>query len=321
MVTTGLKQRLTSKVAGVLAASDRRLVLTGAGGWLGLATLELLQAALGDSFAERVFCYGSSQRSLLLRDGTTIPQHELSGIASLDHRPTMLLHLAFLTKDRAEQMDEATYRSANRAVSDLVLGALDDIGVTALFVASSGAARYAADDSVAAAMRLYGELKKTDEDVFAAWARARGKTAVITRIFNIAGPYINKHDKYALAAFILDALGRRPIVVRAPHRVMRSSVGIRELMSLVFAIMLAEGGDITSFDTAGTALELEDVASQVAAVLGGGPVERAPISSDRVDDYVGDGDAYNRLLDEYGIERVPFGQQIRDTADFLVAAQ
>src|SRR5687767_15978390 len=120
-------QRLAAHVEALLRSSDARIVITGAGGWLGLATLELLAAALGRDFDARVHCFGSAQRSLALLDGTAIEQRPLDGIGSLDLRPTIVLHFAFLTKERAEAMDEEAYCRANRQVDQAVLDALDII--------------------------------------------------------------------------------------------------------------------------------------------------------------------------------------------------
>jgi len=309
------------RVAPALLASDRRIVVIGAGGWLGLATIELLHGALGDSFTDRVRCYGSTARTLSLRRGLTIAQAPLADIRTLDNRPTIVLHFAFLTKDRVQGMDEDAYRAANRALSATVLDALDAIGATSVFVASSGAAREADNPAANPALRLYGALKREDEEAFAGWAQASGRTAIIARIFNVVGPYINKHQDYALAAFILDALAGRPIGVRAPHRVVRGFVAIRELMSLVFALLLEESGRVVRFDTGGEAQELAEVARLVANVLGPVPVERAAIVGNRIDHYVGNGAAYERLLAAHAIEPIPFAEEIRDTADFLVAAQ
>ena len=310
------RQRLTPAAADALAASGRRIVVTGAGGWLGLATLELLRFALGESFADRVHALGASARTLTLRDGTTIDQRPLAEIGSLPPAPTLVLHLAFLTKDRVADMAAGDYAAANEALSRLVLDALGPIGATGLFVASSGAARFADDPDAAADMRLYGRLKCRDERDFAAWARATGGTAVIARIFNVTGPYINKHQAYAMAAFILDALAGRPITVRAPHRVVRGYVAIRELMSLVVLLLLAEPG-VHAFDTGGEPLELAKVGAAVADVLGG-EITRAPIVSDRVDHYSGDRRAYEALLTRHGITAVPLGDQIADTAEAMV---
>ena len=310
---------LASATVAALAASDRRIVVTGASGWLGSATIELLHDALGETLHARLHCYGSSTRTLHLRDGLIVEQRPLDEIADLAPAPTIVLHLAFLTKDRVEGMDADVYATANATLSATVLHALDRIGATSVFVASSGAARAADDPRAAHDMRLYGALKRRDEEHFAGWAQDSGRTAVIARVFNLAGPYINKHAAYALAAFINDALAGRTVTVRAAHRVVRGFVAIRELMSLVLRLLLEEGG-VTRFDTGGDAMELGEAAAIVAGTLGGVPVARAAIVAERLDDYVGDRAEYDRLRAERGIEAVSFPDQVRETADYLVAA-
>jgi UDP-glucuronate decarboxylase len=313
------RPQLSPQVAQALKDSSRRIVITGSSGWLGMATLELLHEALGSAVTDRVRCYGSAEKALALRAGLKIEQRPLRELRQLEREPTFLMHLAFLTKDRAESMDEAAYRQANRALSGIVLDALDHIGVDGLFIASSGAARSAEDDAAAPAMRLYGSLKKEDENSFSQWAELQRKTAVIARIFNLSGPYINKHTAYALAAFINNALASEPIVVRAPMPVVRSYVAIRELMSLVLAVLLDDPKEAVRFDTAGAALDLKDVAQIVSAAVRDVPVERAALQSDRADIYVGEAEPYRSLLDRYGIEAVNIDQQVRETADYLRA--
>jgi UDP-glucuronate decarboxylase len=312
--------QFSSTVIQSLQAADQRIIITGAGGWLGMATLELLHNALGEDFAHRVYAFGSSARDIHLRGGVTVRQHPLGELSRLKPERSLLLHFAFLTKDRVAGLDEEAYRAANRALSETVHDALDKIGVDAVFVASSGAAYSARDPSANAALRLYGELKREDEDRFAAWAECRGRTAVIGRIFNVAGPYINKHQHYALAAFILDAIAERPVRVNAPHQVVRGFVAIRELMSLVFATLLDAQRQVLRFDTGGVAMELAEVAEIVANTLGVAGAVRAAITSERIDHYAGNPDVYEALLAQYAITKIPFNLQIRETADFLIAA-
>ncbi len=305
---------LEPQVADALRTSDVRIVVAGAGGWLGLATLDLLSHALGDQFSARVHAFGSNSRTLTLRDGTPVEQRPLADLALLTPAPTILLHFAFLTKDRAEAMDEAAYRAANRAIDDLVLSALDTIGTQAIFIASSGAASSTNPDP---AMQLYGSLKREQETRFADWADRTNRRAVIARLFNLSGPYINKQTNYALAAFILDALAGGPIRIRAPHRVVRSYVAIRELMSLVFALLLDGGKSTTRFDSGGDPREMQDIAWAIAGQLGNVAIDRPRHDLKIVDEYIGDSTQYAALLARHRITPVSFAGQIAETVDYI----
>lgn len=305
---------LEPHVAEATRASGARIVVTGAGGWIGLATMDLLKSALGAGLTDRVHCFGSNGRTLTLRDGTAIEQRPLKEIGTLPPAPTLVLHLAFLTKDRAEAMNEPAYRTANRSIDDQVLGALDAIGTKAVFVASSGAA---ASDNTAPAMQLYGALKREQEERFADWAERVHKRAVIGRLFNLSGPYINKQCSYALAAFILDALAGGPIRIRAPHQVIRTYVAIRELMSLVFALLLEEGGGVACFDSGGEPIEMQAIAEAVGTRLGPVAIDRPPLDPAHLDDYCGDGAAYAALLASHCIAPVTFPQQVAETIEYM----
>jgi nucleoside-diphosphate-sugar epimerase len=226
-----------------------------------------------------------------------------------------LFHLAFLTKDKVAVIDRDEYRETNRALSSTVLEALSAIGADRLFVASSGAAAFADVSSASEDLRIYGGLKREDEDRFVAWAEAdTGRRAVVTRIYNLTGPFINKYDTYALASFIIDALSGRPISVRAPMRVIRSYVAISELVSLVLYQLLGSGDvSVYRYDSGGEVLELREVAAEVARVLGG-TVVRAPITESVDNNYIGDAEIYASLLEAAGIAAVPLAQQILNTA-------
>jgi nucleoside-diphosphate-sugar epimerase len=308
---------LTPHVADTLRQSPYRVVVTGSGGWLGRATLDLLQDALGAEFDKRVHCFGSRRRSLEVSGGISIEQRPLDELSSLSREPSLVLHMAFLTKDRAETMDEPTYRAANTEIRQTVLESLERIGAEAIFVASSGAAEFAEDPSASAPMRLYGALKREDEEAFAAWAGAHAKGAVTPRIFNLSGPHINKLRSYALSSFILDALNGGPILIRAPHDVVRGYVAIRELMSLAFALLLNRKNETIRFDSGGEPMEVGEVAALIAKVLGGCGVKRPARIGGKADVYLGDSASYRLLLEKHKIDAVPFMEQIGETIDFL----
>lgn len=310
---------LEPAIARQLANSDHRIIITGASGWIGLATIDLLASALGDRFSSRVLCFGSNARVLTAGHGRLVAQRPLAELVNLPAAPSLLLHLAFLTKDKVAGLSEADYIAANADIAGIVEKALTAIDVRAIWVASSGAATRADDPAAGAAMQLYGRLKRDDENRFATWAETAGRRAVITRVFNVSGPHINKPEHYALASFILDALAGRPVVVKAPHRVERGMVAIRELMSVVFAELLAARDGVARFDSGGAGAELGAIAAAVASELNAPGASRAAITSPRIDRYLGDEAAWDALCRRHHIARVDLARQIRETADFLAA--
>lgn len=313
------QSRFAEGVRRAIRDDARRIVIVGARGWIGRTAVALLLEALGlDAFAARVSCFGSSEGMVRVGD-FDVPQRALSDLATLDSRPTLLFHLAFLTMDKFGTMDADDYVKGNRALSRTVLACLEPIGVDRLFVASSGAAAFANDASAADNLRCYGRLKLDDEALFTGWASeaADSRRAAIARIYSVSGPHINKHQTYALASLILAALANRPIEVHAPMRVIRSYVAIRDLLSLIIAALLAPDGEpVLRFDTGGEPLELGDVAASVARVLGG-TVLRRPISEPRENRYVGDASSWAALLARFGLTELPLDRQIAETAAWL----
>ncbi len=310
---------LTGLGAARLRDGPWRVAVVGAGGWLGLATLELLHRLLGDGFADRVVCFGSSARTLILRGGVAVEQESLARLSRLSAAPTLVLHLAFLTQEKAKAMSEADYVSANRAISGAMFAVLDEIGAEGLFVPSSGAVGLAGEADAEASKRLYGRLKLDEEGAATAWAMRTGHPAAIARVFNLAGPYINKQSSYALACFIADALAHRPIEIRATRPALRSYVAISELMSVAFGVLTDRSAGPVLFDTAGErAIEMADIARAVSQGIGGAhPVSRAPMTGAVADSYVGDGRLYRALRERYEVVPVDFETQVSETVAFM----
>jgi nucleoside-diphosphate-sugar epimerase len=313
--------RLDPGIADRLTASRFRILITGASGWLGRATLDALTALPGFDIAARVQAFGSSARMLALPGGHSLRQQPLQALATLPPAPSLLLHFAFLTKDKALDMDETRYRDANRHIAETVESALDRSGTMALFLASSGAAAAASQPDASPSMRLYGGMKQDDEMRFAGWAERSGRRAVIARVFNLSGPHINKPEHYALASFILDALAGQTVAVRAPHRVERGHVAIADLLSVMFAELLEPEPGITRFETGGEPLELGELAARVATLLGAPGHSRAPITSARIDRYLGNDSVWQDLLTRHGLSAQAIDTQIQATAEFLAATQ
>ena len=306
-----------------LVESGLDVVITGASGWLGLATLEMLESTLGSEFSSKVHAFASTARVLPLRTGTVLQARSLEELPSMKVGPHLLVHYAFSTREFVSQLGTVDYVSRNQEITSLVADHLAAGAAQGVVVLSSGAV-YLGDDLEA---NPYGVLKARDEEVFMNLANELANSTntrlVIPRLFNLAGPFLNKPDRYVLGSVIEDVLRGGPIRLSAARPVFRSYVHVADLVDLCFAILLGDGPVPDGpFDTAGEReVEVGELAEIVARTLGRPdiPIERPPIDPTNSDRYVGDGTMMHNLAREYGLKLKDLVQQIEDTARFMGA--
>ena len=313
-------------IAKYLRLSAMRVVITGAGGWLGRASLEMLESAFGDEFSRRVAAFGSTRRSLILRSGREVSLGAIQEIVALEPAPTLLLHYAFLTKDRTLDLRAHEYESGNAAIREIVTETIRSISVTHLLVPSSGAVyglptrpdRSFCIDEVG---NPYGAQKILDERHFQRISSDHGLRVAIPRVFNLSGPYINKYDSYALSSIINAALGGGPVTLRASKRVIRAYTSIRDLIDISIGWLLKDQvPHSTVFDTrSAEPVEIGDLARLIINSVGRPDIhiERPSIVQEHGDVYVGDGRLFDAMADQQGVALSNLESQVTDTIEYL----
>jgi UDP-glucuronate decarboxylase len=314
---------LPDHLAEALRASDLRIVVTGAGGWIGGATLEMLAAALGpERLRRRVAAFASRDRLMRLRTGVEVPLASLDRLAELSPAPSILLHYAFLTRDKVMSMPPGQYESANAEITANLRRAIERLRPSAMFLASSGAV-YGPGRTIESDMSRnpYGVLKHRDEQAFAAICRRCGAKFVVARVFNLSGEYINKLSSYALASFIVDALAGRPIEIRASRLVERSYIHVGDIVSLALSSLLAVEEAPDPFDTAGERIvEIGELARLARECCGRGELEiRRPglDAGQPADRYVGDPTTMRKIAARNGLVFEDLRRQVFRTVEYL----
>jgi nucleoside-diphosphate-sugar epimerase len=311
------------EIAKRLLESDLSVLVTGATGWLGQASLAMLDQCFGAQTPERVFVFSSVDRELPLPSGHLIHAHRLQYLSEMPQRPYLALHYAFLGKEKTAQLAGNEFVARNDAIGDFVCDQLRRLRPVGVFVPSSGAV-YNSDRSIDLdlARNPYGAMKARDEQKFFALAQSEAIPTVICRIFNLAGPFINKLQSYALSSVLLDILHGKPIELRNNRPVLRSYFHIGDLCELVCALLLSNTElPEQPFDTAGeTEIELGDLADRARQLLGLPDLEikRPPLDLNAPDRYIGDCRMLDHLLSLHQITARSLNQQITDTADYLV---
>ena len=295
-----------------LAGGEERIAVTGATGWLGRVTLDLLREALGlAQFEGRVTAYASRSR-----DVAGLRVHALATLADADPPPDVIVHYAFVTRERVAERGLDGYVAANLEISLQVLRALQRGAVRGLFYTSSGAV-YDAAGKPETDLRAnpYGALKHLDELAFAAACRASGAGCAIARVFNLSGPHMAKARLFALGDLVLRAGAREPLAIAARHPVRRSFVAAADVAALGLSLALA--AEDACFDTAGDqVVELGELAELINGVLAGGSlaVQRELDPSAAAHDYVGRPGEMCELAGRHGLQIASLEQQVRDTA-------
>ncbi|WP_158811236.1 NAD(P)-dependent oxidoreductase [Beijerinckia sp. L45] len=307
------------RVRAHLAVSGIRFIVTGAGGWFGLATLEMLEDALGAAFERRVTVYARTARDLVMRSGRRIRLRPLSDLRNEanSNGDICMANYAFLTREKAALNN--AYIATNRDLTTFTAAQAQRLGLAGVFSTSSGAV-YRLDRTLHDDLESYPySVLKLEEEAASARLQERGAAAAICRVFNVAGPFINKD--YALGSLLRDAYFAPALTIRAQHRVYRSYAHIGDIISVGFAAMtrlVAAPG--APYDTAGTeVVEVGDLATRILQVLDRceKPILRGPPSDAPDDRYVGHGPTFAELARRSGFDLATLDQQILDTGRYI----
>ncbi len=303
--------RLSQSFVRAAASGELGLAITGASSWLGQATLAMLahEGALTSHIRLRLF--GSAARPVRVVD-RVFAIEPLSDAAPLDDGAWLLLHFAFLGKERTGDLDLTAFLAGNDTILADTMSIASAARDLRFVFASSGAAHTPDREN-----NPYGWCKAAHEARIAAWCEERGAPLVMPRIFNIGGPFANKLDSYALSSMILSAARTGAITIRASRPTFRSYVHIEELLAVLCNAALTQPpGAPKCFDTAGDeVVEMGMLAEHISDVLGGGIRITRESCDGTPDVYSGDGTTYRALLADSGV--TPLQAIIADQAAFL----
>jgi nucleoside-diphosphate-sugar epimerase len=293
-----------------------RVVITGPTGWIGSAMLAHLAARLGPGWRDRVALFASSARPHRSPGGDHLDMRPLDTIAPDDVEGAIVLHLAYLTKEKADLLGERRFTDTNLAIDDQLLAALAEGRPQGVFIASSGAAALAADGRD---RHPYGLCKLRQEDRFLGWGAKAGVPVLAGRIFNLAGPYINKIESYAISNFLAQARRERRMTIQAQVPVFRSYLHVDDLCGLVITALEQGIGQAAAFDLCGAeVLEMADIAERISTYLGGVPVLRGDVDLARPSAYLGNFVETRSLGMRVGRSLASFEQQLVATDEWLV---
>lgn len=314
----------TPDLASKLSTSQCHFVITGANGWMGKVTLDMLHRALGHDADSRISALGSRSGDVQLANGKVFPVKPLTEFSPPKDKKLVIFHYAFLTKDKVSGLSSEEYVAGNESISKTVRKWIYEYPVLGVIMPSSGAVYDFLNNTARdPAARIYGQLKYNDEQTFSALCDAKTASLIIPRLFNLSGPYINKFDSYALASFITQVFAGNPITVLAKKPVLRSYYYAGDLLELCLRLLFEQHIPHTEiFDVAGEeTVELGQLAQRVAAVL----KDHSPAITPRMtfpedvaeDRYVGNRNRIQYLENKVSVRPTSLDAQIAATSRYI----
>jgi UDP-glucuronate decarboxylase len=288
------------------------IIITGASGWIGRATLEYFYKIFQDDIEKFIFPISSSQKNIKLGDNFSIKTYDYSH--NFDKNKTYtILHYSYPTKARLETLSDNEFNKNCQQIKASISKILQNYQIKSLIFPSSGA--------IYNQNNLYATNKINDELYFLELSKKYNFNILIPRIFNISGPFINKPQDYALSNLILQAKANKKIIINANNDVFRSYIHVNNLIDLFFKWLIDDHKETPLiFDISHpNKIEIKDLAKKISEVL---KIDCEIISpnyksQNPSDDYVGGSIKMSSLCKKYKINLDDLNQIILDTNLFL----
>jgi nucleoside-diphosphate-sugar epimerase len=303
--------------------NDGLFVITGASGWFGKTTLNLLWEILGaEKFYQKVRAFSSKDGIISIENKFTLPTQSLEKILDLQSID-YLFHYAFLTRDRVNEMDIQSYIDTNMSITNLIISRLRKWHIKGVFSTSSGAV-YNQDKSLvdydkSLLENPYGSLKLKEEMLLTETCKELGISCLILRVFSVMGAFMTKPTAYAVGDFTYQAITHQHIKIISERPVWRSYTSVQDLVCLGLAYLTSSPRLLPlCIDTCGHIVEMQDIALQILLYL---KIDSNSISrnwtSDIPSTYVGKGDEIDKLISSLDLNFITFERQVANTIDYL----
>ena len=305
----------------LLITKNKKIVITGATGWVGQNFLYELQRLIPqNTFNDIVIAFGSKDkviRSTYYKIPIKIRIHALQNIEDIlmDIKEIFLIHTAFVTREKLNILGFKKYIEINQNITDTIVDLIKNKNIAKSVVISSGAAELFSkknQENKKLEKDPYGFLKLEEEKKISAIS-----DALILRIYGLTGSFIRDPNIFAFGNFIISALNKKRIILNSKREVIRSygfagdiaKVGISWLNSNNIS------GDIINAST--LKINLKDLATRISEIYSL-PNYSSDINKNLdSDDYSCDSKKFKNLLSKFDFIEKDLDSQIIATYNYL----
>ena len=300
---------------------QKKIVITGATGWVGQNFLNELQRLIPQStFNDIVIAFGSKDKvisSNYYKIPIKIRIHALENIEDIlmDIKEIFLIHTAFLTREKINHYGIDDYIKINENIINTV-GQIISNNNNKSVVISSGAVKYlkqSQNNENNIKEDPYGFLKLREEEVF-----KKTGNSLILRIYGLTGEFIRDPNIFAFGNFLLSAKNNKSIIIKSKVEVIRSYVYGADVAKAALKWLFSNTYNSNLLLNAATnTISLLELANKISTIFSLPRVQYYIDKSLEKDIYICESKDFLDFLEQLQIKPTSMDEQIINTYNFL----
>ena len=287
-----------------------RLLILGASGWFGRTAI-----ALTHSIDVEILLIAQNTRTIEL-GGRDHRLFEWNSDLIQAFRPTIVLDLWFLTREKAESVGVDAYVAANMSLVEKTRDLMKLDSVSRMVTISSGAAVDLRKNSdLGTASATYGHIKLEAESAMTSAALDTETSLSIARVYSVSGSYVTRPHAYAFSNLLNQAMSGK-IKISADKQVWRKYVPVEDVLVTGLANCL---GGVTLFSTGGPLIEIGELAKLFARLVNNECSISRPKQTlaKHPDNYFAKDDSWNRAIECAGLASLNLEDQAKQVLSAL----
>ena len=298
-------------------------IVTGGTGWVGRNFLHQIQKEIpAEQFNNKVKVFGSKESEILSTAYSTIKQikipiYPLNSLNKMFNKTKRiyLIHSAFIRREKLSNMSINNYIKINRQITNIICKFITSNQNCKVLNISSGAASNFDNTKNGIQSDPYGFLKFESEKKLGSISNC-----LQLRIFSLTGKFITSPELFAFGDFLISAVKKKPIKIKARNQVIRSYGFASDIAK--FGLHWLRTVDPYPYkseviNTATDTVSLHELANKITEIYNLQSVNQQINYQLKPDKYTCDTNQFKNMLSRYKIPHTSINNQILETYKYL----